>query len=339
MNVLELAQEIGLDPKKVASTKGGEYKSSCPNCKAGIDRFCIWPFDGLKGRYWCRFCNFKGDAIQFCRDFLGLSYLEACKKVNVEPVQRAPSKYCNPFKKNDFKPHSPLPLSNDWKSRANEFINKCHEALLNNFLALNLLFERGVTIDTIRSSKLGWNQDTLYENRELWGLPLEIKMDGNLRRQWLPEGIIIPSFENEQPVRIKVRRSNWHKEDKLPKYVEISGSLQRPSVYGDLNKPIVVMESELDAILVQQEASSLCCCIALGGVSKRPDTHIHSQLLKSSLILLALDYDEAGKKEYLFWMSLYPNLRPWPVPKGKSPGDAFKLGVNLFNWLFPASGI
>jgi hypothetical protein len=31
MTLLELATEVGLDPKKVATTKGGEYSSSCPS--------------------------------------------------------------------------------------------------------------------------------------------------------------------------------------------------------------------------------------------------------------------------------------------------------------------
>lgn len=101
-----------------------------------------------------------------------------------------------------------------------------------------------------------------------------------------------------------------------------------------MTKPILVLESELDAILIQQFASDLCCCLALGGVSKRPDQEAHELLKRSPLILLALDYDEAGKKEYPFWMSLYPSLRPWPARKGKSPGDSYKLHqIDLRKWV------
>lgn len=92
-----------------------------------------------------------------------------------------------------------------------------------------------------------------------------------------------------------IRRTDWHANDHLPKYVEASGGLQRPSLYGDKNKPIIVIESELDAILIQQFASDLCCCIALGGVGKKPDQQTHELLRSSPLVLLALDYDEAGK--------------------------------------------
>lgn len=94
------------------------------------------------------------------------------------------------------------------------------------------------------------------------------------------------------------------------------------------------MESELEAILTQQFAVYICSCMALGGVGKRPDKRVHDFLSKAPLILLALDYDDAGKKEYPFWMSLYPNLRPWPASKGKSPGDAYQLfNVDLRRWV------
>ena len=41
----------------------------------------FWP---EKDRFWCRQCNAQGDGIQFCRDFLGLSFREACVKVQKE---------------------------------------------------------------------------------------------------------------------------------------------------------------------------------------------------------------------------------------------------------------
>ena len=91
------------------------------------------------------------------------------------------------------------------------------------------------------------------------------------------------------------------------------------SLYGDISKPVIIVESELDAILIQQEASDLVCSIALGGVSKKPDTKTHNCLKRASLILLSLDFDDVGKKKYSSWMTLYPNLRPWPAPFCKSP--------------------
>ena len=74
LSILELAgQDIEL--KRVASTHGGEYHGPCPGC-GGEDRFIIWP---ATGRYWCRQCDRKGDAIQFLRDFHGYSFPDAAR--------------------------------------------------------------------------------------------------------------------------------------------------------------------------------------------------------------------------------------------------------------------
>ena len=334
MCLIVLAEEIGLHLKHSSSTNGGEYKSSCPKCQEGKDRFCIWPNQGNNGRYWCRFCGCNGDAIQFCRDFMGMSYLEACKKLKTEPRQTAYVRGNNPFKKDIFKPQPILSVSQNWQKRAKQFLDYCHKQLLENPKAIEKLLERGITLQTVKSFHLGWNPQTLFDKRSLWGLSQEYNQKGNERTQWLPQGIIIPSYENSDPVRIKVRRTEWFDGDILPKYVEVSGSFKRLPIYGDISKPIIVVESELDAILIQQFAEDLCCCVALGGVGKRPDEQLHEYLKAIPLILLALDYDEAGKKEYPFWLSLYPNLRPWPARKGKSPGDSYKLHqIDLRKWV------
>lgn len=77
MNLLRLAEELGLEPRKTSNKGGGEYHSPCPSC-GGKDRFILWP---AKGQYWCRQCEKSGDAIQFCRDFQGLSFRSACIKL------------------------------------------------------------------------------------------------------------------------------------------------------------------------------------------------------------------------------------------------------------------
>jgi hypothetical protein len=73
--------------RHAASTGGGEWCGPCPGC-GGCDRFRMWP---EKGRYWCRGCNKKGDAI--LRDFRGLSFREAARRVgkNLGPYQPKPA--------------------------------------------------------------------------------------------------------------------------------------------------------------------------------------------------------------------------------------------------------
>lgn len=286
MNILDLAQEIGLFPKRSAFTNGGEYKSKCPKCQEGTDRFCIWPNQGALGRYWCRVCEVKGDTIQFCRDFLGLTFHEACQKVNITPE----SKILPPrIKKHAFEPRKAFLADPTWQQVAKRFIDYSHENLFKETNAIHQLKQRGFTIETIERFSLGWNPTTLFDKKERWGLTPEIKENVFPKRQWLPKGIVIPSFEDSHPAKIKIRRSDWISEDALPKYVEVSGSTQSASLYGDPSKPVIIVESELDAILIQQEASELVCSIALGGVSKKPDVELHALLKRAPLILLSLD--------------------------------------------------
>jgi hypothetical protein len=113
----------------------------------------------------------------------------------------------------------------------------------------------------------------------------------------------------------------------------ISGSKIIPMVIGNLQaQPAILVESEFDAMLIHQEAGDLCACVALGGIGK-PDLETHGLLNRCSLILFALDYDSAGKGAYSFWRNTYSQLRPWPIPATKSPGDAFQAGINLRQWV------
>lgn len=81
--------EQGTTLKKVANTSGSEYAGPCPWC-GGKDRFRAW----LKeGRYWCRQCNRKGDAIQFLMDFCGLNFRDACRAVGREILPRGSPEY------------------------------------------------------------------------------------------------------------------------------------------------------------------------------------------------------------------------------------------------------
>ena len=326
MSLLELTNELNISPKRTASTKGGEYHSSCPAC-GGKDRFIIWE---QIGRYFCRQCQKKGDAIQFCRDFMGMDYLSACSKLKIE----AKTSFTNKIL--DKPTFTPLPAelpSLTWRSKAKQFAQACSEALLNDKTATQkLMVERDLSTQSIQQFCMGWNAFDQFLPLSEWDLSSPPSVQGQEKKLWLPRGIVIPAFHGNELAKLKVRRSSWRQGDKLPKYIEVSGSIKSPSLYGQ-EKVILILEAELDAILVQQVASDLCCCMAMGGATKRPDIYSHQLLKSSPLILFALDFDEAGKKAYQFWRSTYVQLRAWPIPKGKSPGDAIKLGVDIRQWI------
>ena len=331
MNVIELLEEVGVQPKRVASSRGGEYHSRCPdpNCD-GHDRFCAWPKDGCDGRYWCRKCLRSGDAIQFCRDFLGLDFQSACARVGRQPVRQM--KNLSVPTKEKFVPKLLSEPPEKWRKRAFALVYKSHQYLLAHPHLLNQDKDRGLNKQSIIDFQLGWNPTNIFEPRELWGIG-ESSAENGERLLCIPKGIVIPSFRENHPIRVKIRRNEWQPEDKYPKYHIIAGGMTCPSLYGGVRKSVVLVEAELDAMLIQKFAADICCCIALGGVSIKPDVIIDQVLRQASSILFALDFDDSGKKAYNFWQSTYPHMKPWPVPKGKSPGDAYSIGVDLRLWI------
>lgn len=65
------------DMLELTQTGTGHYNGPCPWC-GGVDRFVVW---SESDRYWCNQCHRKGDAIQFLRDYHGLSFHEAKQRV------------------------------------------------------------------------------------------------------------------------------------------------------------------------------------------------------------------------------------------------------------------
>ena len=324
MQLLDLVQADGLAPKKVASTNGGEYHSPCPGC-GGKDRFIIW---NKSNRYLCRRCEKKGDLIQYLRDFHKLSYLEACTRLGATVVTSAPKRIeCESF----FQPKLSSVPSILWRQKASEFIKKSHQNLFSTTEGIEMFLQRGFTIKTMKTCQVGWNPQSFWVSREEWGLP---SFEG--KKLWLPKGLVLPAFDldNGEPIKLKIRRDDWEENIELPKYVEIPGGMQTFSRYGIIqDKPIMIVESEFDAMLVHQIAGDLVVCMALGGASKRPDVEAHTILINAPMILFSLDVDSAGAVAYQWWRKVYPHLKLWLPPIGKSPGDAHEKGMDLKEWL------
>lgn len=281
-------------------------------------------------QYFCRQCQKSGDAIQYVRDFRGLSYAQACIELRVEPKRSM-----NPLSRRSIPVFTPqvaqLP-SLLWQKKAQEFIYHGHRKLLQTPHALELLQKRGFTAERIEQFCFGWNPTTVWLSRKEWGLE-EIER----KKLWIPQGLLIPLFDSISglPIKLKVRRNEWQEFDELPKYVEISGSMTCPAKFlsASIQSIVVVVEAEFDAMLIHQFASDLCSAVALGGASKRPDSHCHQLLKQASRIIFALDVDQAGANAFRWWKSNYPNLQLWLPPIGKSPGDAWVAGIDLRHWI------
>lgn len=186
MNLLDLAHEIGLNPFKVSSTQGGEYKSPCPQC-GGKDRFFIQPHKQMKhcsGYYRCRQCDIHGDAIQFAMDFKGMEFKEAAEYASATLPERS-ILYRSPIRPS-FIPAQICPTPDSWQTNANAFVTWAHRNIVQQKDILEWLHKRGLPAEVIRTYKIGWNPQEIIRNKDDWGIKTQ-QNDNN--KLWIPAGI------------------------------------------------------------------------------------------------------------------------------------------------------
>lgn len=319
--------------RHVAGTSGGEWHGPCPWC-GGRDRFSVWPehtSGATGGRYACRQCGKSGDAIQYLRERDGLSYPDACKALQVEPrpltgSRTAPSAPSWEPRQRDMPPVL-------WQERAGRFVAECSARMVPGSEGMKYAASRGLMPETVSRLRIGWNDRDRYEDREAWGLPQELKENGKPRRMWLPGGLVIPTRRKAGLAALKVRRSSWTPEDTLPKYLAVAGSVPGLALGGGDGRPVVVVESELDAVLVHQEAGDIVGALALGTASGKPDTDATAYLRAAVRLLVALDFDEAGFKAFPWWRQHFSQSRPWPTPEGKDVGDLASVPGYIRAWV------
>ena len=226
MNLLDLINNL----KKVSTTNGGEWAGPCPFC-GGNDRFRVWPEQGPTGRYWCRRCSKSGDGIQFLRDQDGLGYREACARLGVMPSLSFKPGTPTRQTATDWQPRKPKTPGIIWQEKASVFVEKSKLALWgpSGSDCRAFLANRGFKLETIKSSGLGWNPNETYQSRETWGLEPKLNDQKNPKRIWLPEGLVIPNFDQGRVIRLKIRRANPGKGDR---YVFVAGTSSAPMTWG-----------------------------------------------------------------------------------------------------------
>lgn len=352
--ILELLQERGITPRKVAGTHGGEYAGPCPGC-GGKDRLRVWPAQGEGGTWYCRQEDKGGDCIEFLRHFAGLSFGEACKRLGVSrrlDRQRLTLPHGSAGAQRPFEPRERMELPPAaWREHAGKLAEHAHKLLMADDARLVELSLRGIGPDAAERYRLGWlpgerGADCYFRARESWGLAPEQNDKGKPRRLWIPAGLVIPALSPEGEVlRLRVRRPDEHRKRfrESIKYAVIPGSSMHPLLLRPQCRAFVVVEAELDAIACASaaEAAGLDVgALAVGTNMGKPDVVAHRALTRALAILVALDFDAPGRdgtrpgaKGYEFWARTYRTARRAPVPRGKDPGEAVALGVDLALWM------
>ncbi|KAF0232820.1 MAG: hypothetical protein FD177_2177 [Desulfovibrionaceae bacterium] len=190
---------------------------------------------------------------------------------------------------------------------------------------------------------IGWNLTDCNQPLSVWGLPEEVNPEtGRSCTVWLPAGLVIPTTRNDLVTAIKIRRTAWTPEDPFAKYLAVRGGSQSPFVLdSEPGKPVVVVESELDAVLISQEAGDLATAVALGTARGKPDEAAMALLKAAPVILVALDFDEAGKAAWPWWKETFRTSVLWPVPVGKDVGDLLGIPRLMRAWIekgIPSTG-
>ncbi len=331
MNIFELLTNEGHDLKKKTNR---EWCGSCPICKDGVDGFVVFPYEGSAGRFLCRKCGRSGDVIQLLRDRDGLSYMEACLALDMEPKFKSASRAIT--LQSRWEPKEATSPDAKWQAQANTFLARCQECLRSQAgeQTRAFLHDRGINDSTMQEAGLGWNHIDSWADRESWGLESVLKDNGKPKKLWLPRGLILPTQSNGMRVRIRIRRPT---PEVGPKYYALPGSTFPPLHIGAGSVGLIV-ESELDGILVRQEAPQGVFIIALGSAQAKPDKVSHETLQQAEHILVALDADQAGAKASLWWLNQYSQAIRWPCPAGKDPSEAFQAGVDLRTWIMTGIG-
>ena len=332
MTILQLIQLDGFSSKKAGSTGGGEYAGPCPWC-GGDDRFRVWPSQGEFGKYWCRGCGRSGDAIQYLRDHRRMTYQEACQHLGREvnlPSTLAGSRPAKP----QWEPRVTAAPGDLWQARARKLVDEAvyHLWTPTGKPMLDFLIQRrGLIEKTIREFSLGLVPLNRWADAKTWGVDEILKDNGKPKKYWIPRGLTIPLCQEDQVLRVRVRRP---KSDGDPRYYLLRGSNTRAMVLGTVTSVSVLVESEIDALLLHQEAGDLVNVISLGNAQSRPDQGAAETLNQSQLILVSLDADQAGATEsWRWWKQHYPQARRWPSIQGKDPGEMWAAGVNIRTWV------
>jgi DNA primase len=338
MNVLDLYQQDGYQAKREASTDGGTWGGPCPRC-GGKNRFRIQPhFSGISwhegGRWICNQCHPKwSDAPGYLMNFHRMSYPEACRELRIEPRKLEEFQARHQAPRPAWKPKNTVLPSYIWKTKAGKFVARAEKNLWSEAgaEARAYLERRGLSRHIIKGARLGWNAETHYDEYDTWGLPPERNEKGNPRKVWLPEGIVIPVFGADgQILRLKIRRGTA---DAEPKYIAITGGPATSfMVLGDA-PAVVVVEAELDALLLYQEAGDLATMMATGSAQYKPDAEAFARLKEAPAVLVALDADKTGYAAWKWWRDTLPNACFRPVPVGKDPTEAHLQGMDLRTWV------
>ena len=336
-DLIEQAREVNLPV--VAAQLGFELRREGRTYRIpGYGGLILW--SGSDGLWrWTHFSAGKGgDPIAFVQEWGGLNFWEAVAYLTGQDF--FPSGHKASPQKRSPRPGKPTKEPGvdwtRWRAKTRAFLEWAHEQLMGpegEAVRRWLAEKRGIDMETAQRFKLGFCPREIWRKRSDWGLPLE-----NKDRLWLPPGLVIP-YQNLQGelvgLQFRLFKPNKAKKYGLPsintkiRFYFVSPGKRPIYLIGKPGEPLVILESELDAILLARLSHDCDVSLAaLGSAGRKPrieeDMEFFLLFLSAPAVLLALDNDEAGRKAPEWWTKRYKHVLYWPITEAKDPGELWK---------------
>lgn len=325
------------------------------------------------GIWSCRRCARSGDTIAYLMQVDGLDFKAALGELGIDGgrtgYRRRPAPQEPRQPGASFAPKVWPEPSETWRTYAEKLLEEATGRIASEPHALRWLAARGITEEAIAKYRIGYlpaegnKYPGRWRYRSALGLDPKPAANGGKMKEkiFIPRGIVIPTFAHAggKLLNLRIRR---HAEDLTPlpdgrkpsKYMELEGSCKAPMLLRPTGPAhlaaLFVTEAELDAMLIHFATGGMVGAVAVRTNNGRPDAQTHSLLSFSVRVCVALDYDAAidehgqeyvpadapGSQGLDFWERTYPQYLRWPTPEGKDPGDAFRLGVDIREWVADA---
>lgn len=311
-----------MDTQLKTAAHGKEYCGQCPNC-GGRDRFHVKPgANNGRGGFMCRNCwdaeemvtkrdgstrmRGWGDEIDYLRHMRGMkSYQEA--KAHLEELDGDIDTAIRRVKQLQHN------VSGDWKSeawqvKAEKYV-KDSEGELAGSDGLTYLYSRGLKDKTIRGAHLGYT------------------LEGDVPY------LVIPHYTEGRYWKIN-RRDLRAGAD--PKYKAKAGSTNESMYAGDVlrrgKRPVFLVEGEIDALSIIQEAGDLVSAVATGSTEGARTLTWICRLARAERVFLAFDREEKGDKAAEYWLERLDNAVRWR-PLVHDANDMLTGGYSIRGWV------
>lgn len=333
-DLLAQMQRDGYDGTRKATTRGGEWQGACilPRCGGlGNDRLRVQPSYGAHGFFECRACGEKGSLVDYLIIKRGYTMQRALAEVGWKPKDGSEPHFLIPKSvlAGEVYPTRSAPPA-QWQETAKGFVEYCIDNLWNEkgTEALDYLRSRGLKDETIQAAQLGYNPAKLRQSADKWGLQ---------KHSVLASGIVIPWFLGEGEIwRVTIRdESVTEGANRYKQAAGGSNGLYLAFLLG-YERPVVLVEGEIDALSIAQEAGHDVSVVATGSTEGAHTARWIAALAQKDLVLVAFDAEKRGDKAAQWWLDRIEHarrLRPW----WKDANQMLQDGVDLLNdWILPS---